>query len=78
MGVDGALGMKLLKGIGARTIAQNEETCVVYGMPRAAVEMGCVDKILPLNKIAGAIVEGVQAQLASGAASVSSLSKPTP
>jgi two-component system chemotaxis response regulator CheB len=60
MGVDGALGMKMLKGIGARTVAQNEETCVVYGMPRAAVEMGVVDKVLPLSGIAGAIVENAQ------------------
>jgi two-component system chemotaxis response regulator CheB len=71
MGVDGALGMKLLKERGARTIAQNEETCVVYGMPRAAVEMGVVDRVLPLKSIASAIVEAVQAQSLRTPASIS-------
>jgi two-component system, chemotaxis family, protein-glutamate methylesterase/glutaminase len=51
MGADGALGMKALKQSGAITIAQNEETCVVYGMPRAAVELGAVDRVLPLERI---------------------------
>ncbi len=68
MGVDGALGMKMLKEHGARTIAQNEETCVVYGMPRAAVEMGVVDRVLPLKGIAPAIVDAVQAQAVTCAA----------
>jgi two-component system chemotaxis response regulator CheB len=77
MGVDGALGMKLLKAVGARTIAQNEETCVVYGMPRAAVEMGVVDRVLPLKGIAAAIVEGVQAQATAPASNFSSVNKPT-
>lgn len=51
MGSDGARGMKALKQCGAQTIAQNEETCVVYGMPRAAVELGVVDHVLPLERI---------------------------
>jgi two-component system chemotaxis response regulator CheB len=51
MGSDGALGMKALKQNGAITIAQNEETCVVYGMPRAAAELGVVDRVLPLERI---------------------------
>lgn len=62
MGSDGALGMQALKTIGARTIAQNEATCVVYGMPRAAVELGVVDQILPLSQIAPALVEAVNQQ----------------
>jgi two-component system chemotaxis response regulator CheB len=62
MGMDGALGMKLLKGAGAKTIAQNEETCVVYGMPRAAVELGVVDRVLPLKSIAQALVDAVASQ----------------
>ncbi len=61
MGSDGALGMKALKAIGAKTIAQDEESCVVYGMPRAAVELGVVDKVLPLSKIAAALIESAQA-----------------
>ena len=57
MGSDGALGMQSLKTAGARTIAQDEATCVVYGMPRAAVELGGVDHVLPLHRIAPAIIE---------------------
>mgnify|MGYP000859433668 CR=1 FL=1 len=57
MGFDGARGMSLIKRYGGRTIAQNEETCVVYGMPRAVVEMGLADKIAPLDQISGLIKE---------------------
>ena len=57
MGCDGALGMKAQKAVGARTIAQDQATCVVYGMPRAAAELGVVDQVLPLPKIADAIVQ---------------------
>jgi two-component system chemotaxis response regulator CheB len=60
MGRDGAEGMKKLKANGAATIAQNEETCVVYGMPRAAVELGCVDRVLPLDLIPHAILRAAQ------------------
>lgn len=52
MGHDGAQGMKKLKDAGAMTFGQNEETCVVYGMPRAAKEMGAVLSEKPLNQIA--------------------------
>ncbi|HJV49239.1 MAG TPA: chemotaxis response regulator protein-glutamate methylesterase [Geothrix sp.] len=51
MGADGAKGMDQLKRKGAHTLAESEETCVVYGMPRAAVERGCVDVIAPLTDI---------------------------
>lgn len=57
MGFDGARGMNSIKKAGGRTIAQNEDTCVVYGMPRAVVEMGLADKIAPLNQISGLIKE---------------------
>ncbi len=53
MGADGAKGMEQLKRKGAHTLAESEESCVVYGMPRAAVERGCVDLIAPLPDIAG-------------------------
>lgn len=53
MGNDGAKGMELLKQKGAHTLAEAEETCVVYGMPRAAAEKGCVDVVAPLPEIAG-------------------------
>ena len=60
MGRDGAEGMKKLKAAGAQTLAQNEETCVVYGMPRAAVELGVVDRVLPLDLIPHAILHALQ------------------
>lgn len=55
MGDDGARGMKLLHDRGARTIAQNEETCVVFGMPKEAIRMGAVDEVMALGQIAPAI-----------------------
>lgn len=60
MGSDGAKGMKLLLDKGAKTtIAEAEETCVVYGMPRSAVELGVAQKVLPLPQIAKAIVDAI-------------------
>lgn len=56
MGQDGAQGMNELKKAGARTIAQNEESCVVFGMPKVAIDMGVIDKILPIEKIAEEII----------------------
>lgn len=52
MGNDGTAGLKLLKTKGAKVIAQDEATCVVYGMPRMAVEAGVVDIVLPVQEIA--------------------------
>ena len=52
MGKDGAQGMLEMQRSGSYTIAQNEATCAVYGMPREAVEIGAVDTILPLEQIA--------------------------
>ena len=57
MGDDGARGMKVLHDGGARTIAQNEETCVVFGMPKEAIKLQAVDDILPFESIARAILE---------------------
>jgi two-component system chemotaxis response regulator CheB len=55
MGDDGAKGLLEMKNAGAFTIAQNEATCVVFGMPRMAIEAGAVQKILPLDLIASEI-----------------------
>lgn len=52
MGNDGAKGMEALKAKGAHTLAEAEESCVVYGMPRAAFERGCVDQVAPLPEMA--------------------------
>jgi two-component system chemotaxis response regulator CheB len=60
MGDDGARGLKELHDSGARTLAQDEETCVVYGMPREAVKLGAVDRILPLGDIAAEILRTMQ------------------
>jgi two-component system chemotaxis response regulator CheB len=53
MGDDGAKGMKEMKEAGAYTIAQDEATSVVFGMPAEAIKLGGVDKISPLQLIAG-------------------------
>ena len=56
MGDDGAKGMLEMKRAGARTVAQNEETCVVFGMPKEAIAAGGVDSIVPLSSIPAAIL----------------------
>jgi two-component system chemotaxis response regulator CheB len=56
MGDDGAQGMLELKQAGAFTIAQDEDSCVVFGMPREAIELGAVDEVLPLGRIPAAMV----------------------
>ncbi len=57
MGEDGAVGLKTLRQAGARTLAQDEATSAVYGMPRAAHEMGSAERMLPLEQIANAVLE---------------------
>jgi two-component system chemotaxis response regulator CheB len=56
MGDDGAEGLLEMKQAGASTIAQDEATCVVFGMPRAAIDRGAVDEVLPLTRIGAAIL----------------------
>lgn len=56
MGSDGANGMQDIKAAGGVTIAQNEESCAIFGMPRVAIERGCIDKVLSLDRIASEIV----------------------
>ncbi|MDP8263485.1 MAG: chemotaxis-specific protein-glutamate methyltransferase CheB [Candidatus Ancaeobacter aquaticus] len=57
---DGAEGIRAIKNAGGTTIAQDEETSVVFGMNRSAIKTGCVDKIVPLEKIAGEIVKAIR------------------
>ncbi len=52
MGRDGAMGMKAIKQLHGQTIAQDERSCVVFGMPKVAIEMDVIDKVLPLERIA--------------------------
>jgi two-component system chemotaxis response regulator CheB len=55
MGDDGAEGLLAMRRAGATTIAQDEASSVVFGMPRAAIERGAVDEVLPLGAIAEAV-----------------------
>jgi len=60
MGNDGSLGLRLLKCHGCFVIAQDEASCVVYGMPKSAVDAGVTDAVLPLGAIAKRIVSIVR------------------
>lgn len=62
MGNDGSAGIRLLKKAGAATLAQDAESSVVYGMPKAAAETGCVDRVVGLDAIPSALVEALQAK----------------
>ncbi|KXK03937.1 MAG: chemotaxis methylesterase CheB [Nitrospira sp. OLB3] len=59
MGHDGLEGMKAIKAAKGRTIAQDEASSVVYGMPKAVVESGCADKVVSLSKVVGEIMNMV-------------------
>ncbi len=60
MGEDGAQGLLRMRRLGARTIAQDRETSAVYGMPRAAFELGAAEQVLPLDAIAPSVVEATR------------------
>ena len=60
MGADGAKGLLALQQSGARTMAQDEASCVVYGMPKEAVKLGAADQVVPLSGIPRAIVNALQ------------------
>lgn len=68
MGADGAAGMLKLMEAGATTVAQNEESCVVFGMPREAIRLGAAKKILPLDQMAY-FIEAHSTQVAKATAS---------
>jgi two-component system chemotaxis response regulator CheB len=59
MGSDGVLGLRLMKRLGAQVIAQDKQSCVVFGMPGEAINAGVVDRVVPLNHIAIEIVRRV-------------------
>jgi two-component system chemotaxis response regulator CheB len=60
MGADGAKGLLAMKHAGAYTMAQDEASCVVFGMPKEAIKLGAADKILPLSQIAEALLAHVR------------------
>ncbi|MEO7719333.1 MAG: chemotaxis response regulator protein-glutamate methylesterase [Capsulimonas sp.] len=66
MGKDGARGMKALHDLGAVTFAEDESTCVVYGMPKAAVELGAVTHLLPLHDLAAAVADSLRSRPVAG------------
>jgi two-component system, chemotaxis family, protein-glutamate methylesterase/glutaminase len=71
MGDDGAAGMGAVKTAGGLTIAQSEESCVVYGMPRAAIERGFVTRVVSLEALANTLQvqcmpEAAKARAAAG------------
>jgi two-component system chemotaxis response regulator CheB len=71
MGNDGARGMQRIKRAGGFTVAQNEATSPIYGMPRAAVELGAVNLVLPPDEIVGALqqqIANIWTQIASAEA----------
>ena len=57
MGGDGARGLLAMRNAGARTVGQDEESCIVYGMPKVAFDLGAVERQLPLHAIAKGILE---------------------
>ena len=57
MGRDGAMGLTVLRDAGFHTITQDKESCAVYGMPKAAAELGAATEILPLGGIAAALLK---------------------
>ncbi len=57
MGDDGARGLKAMRTAGARTIAEDASSCVVFGMPRVAIELGAAERVVPLPQIADAILQ---------------------
>ncbi|MFO0769088.1 MAG: CheB methylesterase domain-containing protein [Nitrospiraceae bacterium] len=59
MGHDGLEGMKAIKAARGRTVAQDEASSVVYGMPKAVAEAGCAEKVVALNKVIGEIMNMV-------------------
>ena len=59
MGADGATAMKEMRDAGSHNIAQDEASCVVFGMPKMAIQAGAANEVLPLNRIADALVERI-------------------
>ena len=60
MGKDGAEGLLTMKNAGSYNIAQDEKTCIVYGMPKAAVDLEAIHALMPLNKIAAEIISQIK------------------
>jgi two-component system chemotaxis response regulator CheB len=57
MGSDGALGLLKMKEAGARTVVQDEKSCIVFGMPKEAIKLGAADKVVPLNSVGKTVLD---------------------
>jgi len=62
MGADGARGLLAMRASGAYTLAQDEASCVVFGMPKEAIKLNAAEEVVPLDAMADAILQGLQAQ----------------
>ena len=60
MGDDGARGLKEMRTAGASTVAQDEKSCVVFGMPREAIALDACGKVVPLDRIAAEIIRSAR------------------
>jgi two-component system chemotaxis response regulator CheB len=61
MGDDGSRGVRALRAAGAVTVAESEQTAVIFGMPEAAIRTGAIDEVLPLDGVAAAIIRFARA-----------------
>jgi two-component system chemotaxis response regulator CheB len=68
MGADGARGLLAMRESGARTLGQDEESCIVFGMPKEAIRLGAVEKVAPLADLAGHIVDALSESRPGGTA----------
>jgi two-component system chemotaxis response regulator CheB len=59
MGSDGTEGLRAIRGRGGLTLAEAQETCVIFGMPKSAIEAGVVERVVPLDRVAGEILAAV-------------------
>ena len=64
MGGDGAQGLLEMRGAGARTFGQDEASCVVYGMPKVAADLGAVEQVVPLDRMTAEILSAIEASAA--------------
>ena len=64
MGADGARGLMQIRLNSGATVAQDEASCVVFGMPREAIRMGAAQRVLPLSEIAGALLSAARKPMA--------------
>jgi two-component system chemotaxis response regulator CheB len=60
MGADGALGLLKMKNAGSRTLAQDEASCIVFGMPMEAIKLGAAERIVALDEVARALISMAQ------------------